>query len=296
MRNQNGYGLLSVVVAVGIGTILMLAISQSLRTSFRAAAAIGQAAELARIEQTLASDIDCEGTLASIDPNGSSCSSTSAPGGQDSAPVYLRLRRKTLDGSVKYLTPPLVNGVARIGDWSIRATCSASEQSLVIRAARVQGSGFQKNFTGDIADWKSPQGLLFGGAAGRIPICYSVDPVNIPRRFATFRLRFEVHNNGTEYALVDLRTAKPTLIANSHTKISLASSTAPFYSSAPLMATVSVNRADMRSPYYNVVATSPISYTFPAPGQIRVALESSKDVGGGTAPFGLLYVTVLVFQ
>lgn len=296
MKNQRGYGILSVVVAIAIGTILMLAISQTLTTTFRALAANQQGAQLEMIKQTLAHDIDCAATLASLDPNGSSCSSNSGSGGQDGAPVFLRLRRKTLDGSVKYLTPPLVGGVAKIGDWSIRATCSASEQSLVIRAARVQGTGFQKSFTGDIADWKSPKGLLFGGQSGQIPLCYAADPQNTPKRFATFRLRFEVHNNGTEYALVDLRSAKPTLVANAHAKISEASLTAPFYGTTPMIATVSVARADMRSPYYNVTATSPISYTFPSPGRIRVALDKSNDVGGGSAPFGLMYVTVLVFQ
>lgn len=296
MKNQNGYGLLSVVVAIGIAAILMLAISQTLRTSFRAVAATEHKIELELIKQMLANDIDCAGTLSSIDPSSASCSTTSLPGGQDTTTTFLRLRRKTLDGSVKYFTGPLVNGVAKIGDWTIRATCSSGEQSLVVRAARVQDSRFQKNFTGDLADWKSPKGLLFGGGAGQLPLCYASDLGNAPKRFATFRLRFEVHNNGTEYALIDLKSGKPTLVANAHAKISLASATAPFSGPTPLMATVSVSRADMRSPYYNVTATSPIAYTFPAPGQIRVALEKSNDVGGGTAPFGLLYVTVLVFQ
>lgn len=56
--------------------------------------------------------------------------------------TFLRMVRKTSDGSIKYLTDPLQTsgihkGSAKIGKWWVRVTCSVDEGFYVVRIARV---------------------------------------------------------------------------------------------------------------------------------------------------------------
>ncbi|MDQ3234913.1 MAG: hypothetical protein M3Q07_24160, partial [Pseudobdellovibrionaceae bacterium] len=68
------------------------------------------------------------------------------------------------------------SGTIKLGNWSLKATCSAKEQSLIIRAAILDAKGNFVNdpITGRAYDFEHPNSLLIGGGKA-VPLCFS-DP------------------------------------------------------------------------------------------------------------------------
>lgn len=176
--SQRGASLISVLVAAGLVGVVALVgakLTANLGAGTRRAELRG---EREVIRSLIYNEIDCAATFATagIDPAapGGSCTSTSAPGGQ-SGP-YLRLARRTADGNVHYLTDvPGSGGAAKVGDWSVRVSCSAAEQSLVVRVARpISGGGFARDPLNENVtyNWNEPRGLLYGGSGGAMPLCF----------------------------------------------------------------------------------------------------------------------------
>ncbi len=142
-----GFSLLEILIALGVLGILGIAVNKMLSTLFHGTAHSWQRSELVSARDQINDSLDCVGTLSSntaagvIDPAapGANCNSTSS----SQVPPYLRLFRRTANGG----SVPLggnwdqTTGYHTVGDWTIRATCSAAEQSLVVRVARPQGPG-----------------------------------------------------------------------------------------------------------------------------------------------------------
>jgi hypothetical protein len=170
---QSGVTLLEVLLAIGMGIILMLGTINFMRNTTAVSKGNGQRLDLDELREQIFYGIDCDATFANavIDPQkpGASCNSTSAAGGQ--VGPFLTLYRKSTT------TPPkplygFSGGVAKVGDWTVRASCSKSEASLVVRVARPVGSGFAADpITGAAEDWSAPDGLVFGGG-GSLPLCF----------------------------------------------------------------------------------------------------------------------------
>jgi hypothetical protein len=162
-----GASLLEAMVAIVIAGVAIVAIFGVLARGMKAEKSVANADEIAIIRDVLATSIDCAATFAdaTIDPTspGSNCR------------PFLALRRKTPDQTnPHYLTGPtlLPDGSGTIGGWRLRASCSQSEQSLVIRATRLNADGTPQldPLTGAPYDWNSPKALLFGGTT---PICFT---------------------------------------------------------------------------------------------------------------------------
>lgn len=170
-HSEMGASLVTVLVSVGLLGLVIQGATIFFKNMSSTEANIRDKANYAEIQSMIFRDIDCTETLAQngINPN-LSCTSTSLPGGQKGP--FLRLARKTSDGW-RWLTPPLdSSGVARIGRWSIRASCSTSEQTMVIRAAMLRGDGTmaKDHLTGKSRGFDDL--LLFGTGDKALPVCF----------------------------------------------------------------------------------------------------------------------------
>lgn len=287
LRNQKGETLITVLAAATIGSIVMLGASRFTNTLFKSTKHTELNADFALLKNVLNEQVDCAATFASagIDPNDPKfCNTNSSDTGQNGAGIYLRLRRKVSNGSVQFLTGPLIQGSAKLGTYSIRATCSVGEQTLVVRAAMPVGSGFaQDPLTRRLASWDMPKALLFGGAAGSIPICYAGQAA-LPKRRADLVVGFSLTNTGNDYLDVDLTGSAPTSFGNG--AISSWDWTEAFQKNGKVMATASVRFVDVRVGYSNVTATPLVYVSYPSPGKLRVTLGKVGDIeaAGGSNP------------
>jgi hypothetical protein len=125
----------------------------------------------------IATSVDCPGSFASalggaIDQAapGGKCSSTS----DDQKGPYMRLFRRTLAGPREVGTFDAAHGVVRLGGYALRVSCSRQEESLIVRAAKMDASGkFGKDpLTGGTMDFGARRALVIGGAAR--PACFPV--------------------------------------------------------------------------------------------------------------------------
>lgn len=280
VRSQSGESLIAVLAAATVGSFLMLAITKLTTKNFQATKHTELSGDYALLRTILKEQVDCAATFASagIDPDDPNfCNSDSSPTGQDGAKVFLRLRRKTRDGSVQYVTDPLVQGYGKLGSFAVRASCSHSQQSLVIRAARPLGTGFAEDpLTRRVASWDDPKALLFGAGGGAIALCYGSDGGGV-RRQANVVLGFHVYNTGTEYVELDLTGNAPVVVSGTG-GISSWEWSEPFQKGSKTLAAVATRSSNIQIKYYNVAATPPMTVTYPAPGRIRVALGSSTSI------------------
>lgn len=174
-----GNALLWIVVAVAASSITLLELSRWFVGLQKATNSVKLDSELASLRQLITNSLDCGAifSAAGIDPMspGSSCGSTSAAGGQ--VGPYLPLFRRTATSTVPlgtFRTSSPLAGTTQIGNYYLRTTCSASEQSLVVRVGRYDESGAVINDPvlgqAKSGDFESPRSLLFGGAT--IPLCF----------------------------------------------------------------------------------------------------------------------------
>lgn len=176
---QSGMSLVSVLVATAMLGIIAATMSQLLGDALRTTKKIELDVELAAIRSQILTGIDCESTFAMngiTDANeAASCTSTSADDGQ--VGPWLRLRRKTKTGT-DWMTGTLVGGVATLGRWQIRASCSQGEQSLIIRAARLDAAGnpLTNPLTKKLYSWTAKKSLIFGTGDSSAPICFNAKP------------------------------------------------------------------------------------------------------------------------
>lgn len=176
-HQDRGISLIGALVATGIVSVVAMGLSNLITGSLQAQKSIEIRNTKSSLQTLLTTAIDCQGTFEElgIDPRnpGNYCSSDS----ENQVGPFLRLRRKTLDGSKAYFTGPLdADGSGRFGSWSVRASCSSKEQSLVIKIARKHDGGFLRDpLTRAIQDWKAPQALVAGGSGSSksIPLCFS---------------------------------------------------------------------------------------------------------------------------
>jgi len=167
--SKRGMSLVGVLVGMALMGLLAIGISQLLSTAFKGQRTIASRTDLDMIKQSIRAYLDCEGTFASaqpspidpINPASGECDSTSAEGGQQDP--WLRLRRRSSSGTVQWLTEELTNDeYAVMGKWFVRASCSKSEQTLVIRAGQIKDG---------VIDFNLPNSLIFGQGPTALPIC-----------------------------------------------------------------------------------------------------------------------------
>lgn len=280
VHSQSGESLVSVLVAATVGSLVMLAMTGFTSNAFKAVKHTELSGDFALLRTTLKEQVDCAATFASagIDPNNPKlCNSNSSAKGQDAAGVLLRLRRKTTNGSVQFVTDALTGGHGKLGTFAVRATCSASEQSLIIRAARPQGSGFAVDpLTKRPDSWDNPKALLFGAASGALPLCYGSG--SSIRRQANVVLGFHVYNTGTEFVELDLTGPVPRVVSGTDGISSWEWSEA-FDKTGRILTAANVRSSYMNTKYIDVSATPPIYVTYPAPGRVRVSLGDTEGLG-----------------
>ncbi len=284
--NQKGESLVSVLVAATVGGMVMLSLSGFTSTMFRSAKHTELTGELSQLRSLIAEQIDCEKTFAEagIDPNDpSACNTTSANGGQTGAGKFLRLVRKTKNGSVQFLTTALEAGGGKLGSYTLRATCSASEQTIVIRAARPAGNGFAEDpLTKKPASWDDSKALLFGTAPS-LPICYAGASTGAKRQ-ATVVVGISIFNTGLEFVDVDLTGSAPVVTGVGY--LHSFEWTEPFQKSGKILASAGYRYVDVRVGYSNVTATPVLKVSYPSPGHVRISLGAMSDIeaAGGSNP------------
>lgn len=184
-RNSPEFGgsLVGALVAVAITSVLAAGLATVYSRGFTYQNHLEQRTDQMGIRDLLADSIDCRATLASAgineDSPGTSCASTSEAGGQ--VGPFLRLYRRT-SGGPKALTGPLArNGSARLGRFDVRATCSGTERTLIVRLARVNEDGTSKKdaMTGKEQGWYAKNALVVGDPtidARAFPLCFGGAP------------------------------------------------------------------------------------------------------------------------
>lgn len=188
MFNEKGQGLLQVLIAGGLLSLISLGVMRVMATAMKGRAQIKSLTSQDMLRTSLLSGIDCAGTMASagVDPAspGSSCTSTSAQGGQTGP--YLRLRRRSPSGSVVYFGTPLdADGATTVGGKRIRVSCSESEQTLVVRAIDTTET-----------DWDRGNALIVGTGPNALPACFSA-PTSAPSFSGTADVTF---TNGSPHS------------------------------------------------------------------------------------------------
>ncbi len=291
---------MTVLAAATIGSIVMLGASRFTSTLFKSTKHSELSADFALLKNVLNDQIDCDATFASagINPNDPKfCNSNSSDTGQDQAGIYLRLRRKVSNGSVQFLTGALNHGSAKLGTYSIRATCSVAEQSLVVRAAMPLGKGFAEDpLTRRLASWDIPKALLFGGAGTAIPLCYKGGSA-LSKRQANLIVYVPITNAGGDFIDIDLTGTAPAAFGTG--SLSSWDWMEAFSKSGKVMAAASVRFIDVRVGYSNVTATPLINLTYPSPGRVRIVLGVVGDIeaaGGSNPAKGSLQIQLNVTQ
>lgn len=172
-----GFSLVNVLVGVGLLGILAAASAAIFGNMFSVNRKLELRGDIEIIRRTLFDAIDCDATIAAA-----ACNSTSAPGGEQ-APFLRLQRRSAVAGQPLFLTGPLeADGSARIGEWNVRASCSAAERTLVVRAARPLANGAFARDPMDrltLLDWRHRRSLLFGSGVGVLPLCFNTQKESI---------------------------------------------------------------------------------------------------------------------
>lgn len=176
--SESGVSLVGVLVGVAILGITAVASSNLNVFNMRANRRFELRGELETTRRLIYENLDCTTTFskAGIDPtnpNGK-CPSTSTSSATQKGP-WITLYRHTADGSTRaFSVPDPSTGIATLGNWSMRVSCSETEQSLVIRVARPVGNDFAKDpLTGKLMDWDNPGALIAGGVPPVMPLCFN---------------------------------------------------------------------------------------------------------------------------
>ena len=172
---ESGTSLIEAMVAIAILGVVAMSVATLLTRQRMFAASGARLRDLAVLAKSIQYSIDCEATFGGLTPTLASCPADSTtPGG-----VGLRLQRRNGSGTSFDLLPnwdPVnqwfrwqLNPQSPV--WTVRAQCSFSEKSLVVRAARITPSGFASDplYSTKLLDWQNRVGLLFGG--GSVTVC-----------------------------------------------------------------------------------------------------------------------------
>lgn len=174
MKRNTGLSLVTILVATSIAAIATLFFTRFLSSSTRSRQVITETQELMAMRSQLVMQIDCTATF-SPGVTSADCNTTSAPGGQNGAARFFRVFVKSPKGPVA-LTSGAQNadGSYSYGSWNLRATCSATEGSLVLRAAKPRSGGFEiDKLTKEPMGWDFSRGLLIGNGLGGVPLCFT---------------------------------------------------------------------------------------------------------------------------
>lgn len=174
MKQRNGFSILETIIAVSILAGVVFVSTKFFSGAFRLQTRLKESSELESLRYALAETIDCAATFTGLNP-ATQCTTSWGTTGQDGA-TFFPLRRQTQFGT-KSLGVAQTDGSVIYGEWTLRASCSSAEGTMVLRAAKPLASGgFEKDVaTGEDWNWSNPKGLLFGpGDKGAIPHCFTV--------------------------------------------------------------------------------------------------------------------------
>lgn len=175
LRDSGGYVVLATTMLVGvIGGIFMLAQQQMLSNGMNAQRHLTLRDDISAIRRHIIHSLDCTNTLAEGIPLGTT---TSAPipnpmtGNHCDLTSSSRMLLTLRDRNNNPLTAALetaagdTQNTGRVGDWVILSECDhTTNHSLVIRAARNEGTGFLEDpLTKRRYDFSSNPLYLFGG-------------------------------------------------------------------------------------------------------------------------------------
>ncbi len=185
-ESESGVSLVGVLIGAGLAGFIALMISRNLTQGLQGQKKVEIYGELAHIEQQIGRYLDCDYSLAQarlqagVSSNQALCNAASSSGADLLASKPIQLYAKTENGSYKSFTTdlnPAQFQAGRIGQWYLRAGCDWTNQSLVIRAARLQGTTFVKDpLTKTSLDWNNDRLLLFGGQTGQTSLCFMQTP------------------------------------------------------------------------------------------------------------------------
>ena len=176
-QGQLGASLVGSLIGVGIIGMIAVSLSKLTQGTFNMVKKVENKNDVAIIK-ALVNSIDCDNTLAENGINATNidrlCKSTSKPGDQKGP--WLTLYRRTITNKAKPIAKPNEDGAAPYGKWHVRASCSADDESLVVRMAKIDKKGhfFSDPVTKKILDWDHQDHLILGAPdhAG-IPLCFS---------------------------------------------------------------------------------------------------------------------------
>lgn len=170
--NRSGFTLIGALALALVAGLVTLGLTTFLVQQKRAQRRTEMLTETHMLRSTLADLIDCDATFteAGIDRNspGANCNSTT----QNQVAPFFRLRRKTYDGSVQYVTGELdaTTKAARVNDYWVRASCSDKEKTLVVRGANATTLDF--NAKDSLLVGAISQGLSATGPKDARSLCY----------------------------------------------------------------------------------------------------------------------------
>lgn len=156
--NQSGMSLIAVIIAMGLFSLLLTAMSSAMTTNFRMQRSLELRAERQAIVNMLLRAVSCEVSLPQQCKPGVLLS------------VYSRVNGRTLVDS---------QDVKTIGSWALRAQCAADGASIEVAGVLLKPTG--KLTSTSISDfyfdpltqqrygWDHPNSLLFPAGAG---LCY----------------------------------------------------------------------------------------------------------------------------
>ncbi len=179
--SELGSSLVGVLMAAGLAGFIALIVSRNITNGLQGQKKVEIYTELASIEQTLGTYVDCEYSLKQarqtlgLSSNQQLCNANGSSGPSLLASHPIQLYVRTENGSNKSLTADLNAAQyksGRIGQWYLRVGCDWANQSLVVRAARLQNTTFLKDpLTQTLLDWNNDRLLLFGGQPGQTRLC-----------------------------------------------------------------------------------------------------------------------------
>lgn len=158
-KYQHGGALLNVVVAVGLGGIVVAGMTKMMSNSMRAQKRVSNDVDKSAIKQMLLDVVDCKESL-------DQCNGTN--------PINVYRHRK--DGPELFIKN--TGSGSRFGFWALRANCNGTDDGIIVRAARLKPNksifstnkeDFQPDpLSNQIYTWNNDQSLLFGDG---IEIC-----------------------------------------------------------------------------------------------------------------------------
>lgn len=173
-RRSEGFSIVEILVAMVVVSIVVAVGYQFYDNKAKEGSSLQAKMDLESLRYEIAARIDCDETFkeAGIDPDNreAMCPSRSTA----IKPPYLRLmvgEGRPLGGE---LSP--TKGMQKVGPWHIQVVCSESEQTLIVRAAKIvyrNGVGYYARNPLTKKSEKLERNILFGGHSTGIPLCFS---------------------------------------------------------------------------------------------------------------------------